>query len=42
MTAAVYRKESAVSVVLHGLGALAGGDQALLFSHQPLEGDPCG
>lgn len=28
-------------VDLHGLGALAGGDEALLFSHQSLKGNPC-
>lgn len=28
-------------VDLHGLGALVGGDEALLFSHQSLKGNPC-
>lgn len=26
---------------LQGSGALAGGDKALFFSHQPLKGNPC-
>lgn len=38
----VYRKNNFFCCVdLHGLGALAGGDEALLFSHQPLKGNPC-
>lgn len=27
-------------VYLHGFGAVAGGDEALLFSHKPLIGNP--